>query len=619
ELKKDTSVSSQIGFAPSLQFAKVVHKTPMLSLDNAFSLDDVEKFIAKIERFLKIPRDLLEFCAEQKIDGLSASVVFNNGKIKYASTRGDGYIGENITENIKYVSDIPATIPINGEIEIRGEVYMPIKAFKEINETREKNGEALFANPRNAAAGSLRQLDPTVTKSRNLKFFAYSINDFDSQLKLKTQLEILEYLQKLNFRVAEYKLCQNINDLKEYYKNTYKIRNSIEYDIDGTVMKINSLDLQKRLGFVSRNPRHSIAYKFPAEEAVTKINDIQISVGRSGKITPIAILEPVELSGAIISKATLHNFEEIKRKDIRIGDKVTILRSGDVIPKIISVDEDSRIEDLKIFDEPEFCPSCGAKLIRYNTLIDLYCPNHYACAAQAVRYISYFVSKNCFNIIGLGENQIQELYTEGRIKNAVDIFTLEENDEKWDVPLVKKPDWGKISVKKLYNNIRASRTINLSKFLTALGIPGVGETIAQILANDFETIENLLNVSKSKLIDINGIGNILAEDIFNFFQNKVNIEFIENLMKYVTIVPTAKAKNFDESDMFFGKIIVFTGKLEHLSRAEARQRVINRGGIISSSISSKTDFVIAGESAGLKLKKAKSLGIEILQESDIIK
>ncbi|MDR3031359.1 MAG: NAD-dependent DNA ligase LigA [Holosporales bacterium] len=617
DLKKSESASVRIGFSPSSQFSKITHQNPMLSLDNAFSLDDIDNFIGKIERFLNISKGNIEFCAEQKIDGLSASIVFVNGKIECASTRGDGYTGENITENIKYANDIPKTIPIDGKIEIRGEVYMPIKAFEELNRTREINEELQFANPRNAAAGSLRQLDPNVTKSRNLRFFAYYIDSFGSDLKIKTQIEALEYLKQVKFNVTEYMLCQNIDDIIYYYNYIHEIRSSLDYDIDGTVLKVNSLDLQKRLGFVGRNPRHSIAYKFPAEEAKTKIKNILISVGRSGKITPIAVLEPVELSGAIISRATLHNFEEIKRKDIRIGDKVTILRSGDVIPKITSVDKKSRVDDSNKFSEPEFCPSCGAKLTRHQDLIDLYCQNRYSCPAQAVRYISYFASKGCFDIVGLGEKQIRELYSEGRIKTAADIFTLEETDSKWGVPLSKKPSWGDISAKKLFDNIKSKRNIDFSKFITSLGIPGVGETVAQLLADNFENVENLFNLSKDNLIEIDGLGNIMANEIFEFFQNKININFVNELLRHIKVNPEIRHKNLNKSDIFFGKMIAFTGKLSRFSRTEAKQIIIARGGIISSAISSKTDFVIAGENAGSKLRKAQDLGIKIITENEI--
>ncbi|GHT88948.1 DNA ligase [Alphaproteobacteria bacterium] len=619
ELKSENSISQNIGFAPSRQFSKISHRAPMLSLDNAFSKEDMIQFIEKVEKFLKISRENIVFCAEQKFDGLSASIFYKNGKIERAATRGDGYTGEDITENIKFVSNIPKIIDINSEIEIRGEVYMPISVFAELNEKREKKGELLFANPRNAAAGSLRQLDPAVTKSRNLKFFAYALNDYSQELKMENQSEVLDNLKGLQFDVGEYKLCFNIENIMEYYDKFYQNRKLLAYDIDGVVFKINSLDMQHRLGFVGRNPRYAIAFKFPAEQAETKITDIFVNVGRTGKVTPVAILDPVELTGAVISRATLHNFEEIKRKDIRIGDLVTIMRSGDVIPKIVSADKSKRGENFIEILPIEHCHSCNAKLVKYADLIDLYCPNHYSCPAQIIRYISYFTSKNCFNIVSLGEKQIQDFYYEGRIKSAIDIFKLEENNGIEFAPVHEKPGWGKTSEANLFRNINLSRNIEFPRFIAALEIPGIGENLSQILAEKFKNIENLLALSKEELTEIDGFGEISAIKIFDFFQNEININFIKCLLKYVTILYAKKQNILNKNDLFFNKIIVLTGKLEKFSRQEAKQIIMNRGGHVSSVISQKTDFVIAGENAGSKLNKARELGITVLSESELIK
>lgn len=619
ELKSQSSASSDVGFEPSSKFSKITHKNPMLSLDNAFSITDIQNFIDRINRFLNNSNQDLEFCAEQKIDGLSASILFRNGKIQYAATRGNGYIGENITENIKYVHGIPTSLSVLNDFEVRGEVFMPIASFEDLNKKKAEIGEQLFANPRNAAAGSLRQLEPEVTASRNLNFFAYYINDFENGTKFSKQSDVLDCLNQLGFNASEYTICRNVDDIQKYFEHIMSIRSSLAYDIDGTVFKLNSLELQKRLGFVGRNPRHSIAYKFPAEETKTIIKDIEVSVGRLGKITPVAILEPVFLSGAFVSRATLHNFEEIKRKDIRIGDRVVLQRSGDVIPKIISVDKSARAENLPPFQTPTLCPSCKTPLISHLDNIDLFCPNHFACPVQIVRYITYFVSNSCFDISGFAEKQIKELYDEGRIRTAVDIFRLEENDKTFAVPLAEKPGWGKVSAQKLFSSINQRRRISFDKFITSLGIKGVGEAASKILAARFEKIENFLNAKKSDTIVLDGIGETIAFEISEFLQNETNTNFIHDLLKYVEIEPISKPEQANQSDMFFGKTVVFTGKLIRFSRNEAKQIVLSRGGKVSSSISSKTDFVIAGIDAGTKLKKATELGIKIISEDELTK
>ena len=383
------------------------------------------------------------------------------------------------------------------------------------------------------------------------------------------------------------------------------------YEIDGTVFKLNSLKLQERLGFVGRNPRHSIAFKFPAEKAETKILDISVRVGRTGKITPVAILEPVNLNGATVSRATLHNFSEIERKQIAVGDTVKILRSGDVIPKIISVTQKSGNPTFAI---PKTCPSCNTDLVQYPGLIDLFCPNHYGCSAQAVRYISYFVSKNCLNIPGLGEKQIEEFFEEGRIKTALDIFKLQEKES--EKPLASKLGWGKVSAKKLYDAIKNSRNVTLARFIVSLGIPGVGEVIAQLLADNFKNIENLQRTEKADLIELEGLGNLVAGEIYAFFRNEVNIKFIEEYKTLVTI--SHKEKAVDTNSELYGKTIVFTGTLSKLSRSEAKQIAISKGATVVSAISGKTDIVVIGENPGSKLKKATELGIKMMTEEEFL-
>ncbi len=616
DLKFPDSPSQKVGAVVGTLFKKIKHEIPMLSLDNAFSKEDMIDFIERIKRFLKLPDEYrFEFCAEQKIDGLSAAILYENGKLIYGATRGDGYVGEDITENIKTISNIPHQIDYPGKIEIRGEVYMPVDSFKKLNEIRELNTESTFANPRNAAAGSLRQLDPQITKSRNLKFFAYYVNSVNSNLRLHTQTDTMQFLERLGFSTAEYAICRDIEEIMTYYNKIYQLRDNLNYDIDGTVFKINSLELQDRLGFVGRSPRHSIAFKFPPEIAETKIIDITISVGRTGKITPIAILEPVNLMGAMISKATLHNFEEIERKSISIGDTVRILRSGDVIPKIIGVTKKSQNQ---VFQPPLICPSCGSSLIKYPQLIDLYCPNHYSCPEQAVNYISYFVSKNCFDIIGFGQKQVIEFYKEGRIKSAVDIFKLENYDKI--SPLSQKQGWGEVSALKLYQAINDKRNVSLPRFITSLGVPGVGEIIAGILADKFENIDNLMKSQKEELIETDGLGELMAEEIYSFFHNDININFINELKKYITILPYKNPNiTFDKNSKFYKKTLIFTGTLTRMSRDEAKKAALSKGARIATTISKNVDFVIVGEKAGSKLKKARELNIPIITEEEFIK
>ncbi|MDR0942622.1 MAG: NAD-dependent DNA ligase LigA [Holosporales bacterium] len=616
ELEKPDSPSRKVGASVSNSpFSKIRHKTPMLSLDNAFSLEDVEKFIERAARFLNGDGKDFEFCGEHKIDGLSASIVYKDGKLLYGATRGDGYTGEDITSNIKTIKDVPHQIKIYGDVEVRGEVYMPISSFNALNAEREANNEPLFANPRNAAAGSLRQLDSKITASRNLKFFAYYIDGGDNALGISTQTETMQFLKELGFSTAQYRLCKNLDEIKDLYDEILQNRSSLEHEIDGAVFKINSLRLQETLGFVGRNPRHSIAFKFKAEEAQTTIADIIVNVGRTGKITPVAVLEPVNLAGATISKATLHNFDEIERKDIAIGDKVTILRSGDVIPKIISVVAKSGNGK---FERPTVCPSCGCKLVQYQDLVDLYCPNHYYCSSQVVRYISYFVSKNCFDILGLGEKQITEFYNEGRIQNAVDIFRLKEKESGGYPLLSQKPGWGEISAQKLYDSIENSKAITLPRFITALAIPGIGEVVSQILADRFLTIENLMAAPKEELIEIDGCGSLMAEDIVAFFNDKTNLRFINDLLQYAAIKEHKPREAQNANGALYGKTVVFTGKLSRMSRTQAKQIASSIGAVVSSSISSKTDFVIVGEDAGSKLKKAKDLNVAIMTEEEFL-
>ncbi len=605
------SPSQNVGPTKLEPFAKVRHTNPMLSLDNAFDRDDMMDFIERISRFLKVPIEKLSFCSEHKIDGLSASIIYRNGILDIASTRGNGNIGENITDNIKTIKNIPHKIDsMEDVVEIRGEVYMPISSFNDINKIRSLNGEQLFSNPRNAASGSLRQLDPKITESRNLKFFAYYIKSND--LRFNTQYEIMKFLKGLGFETTDCRICNNIDEIMTSYHDMIDSRNNLPYEIDGAVFKLNNIEWQERLGFVGRTPRHSIALKFPPEEVETKLLDIEINVGRTGNITPVGILQPINIGGAIISRSTLHNFDEIKRLDLKIGDFVKIKRSGDVIPKIISVNLDRRDENVYDFKIPQNCPCCGTKLKRDNSGIILYCPNHYGCSSQVIQYIIYFVSKKCFNIEGLGKKQIELFYKDGILKNPVDIFNL----HKYVDTIKKKEGFGDLSVNNLLNSIEKSREISFVRFITSLGINNVGEISANSISNKFKNLDNFLNCEIDELKEIDGIGDLVAQDIYDFINNENNKIFINNLLQYINIIYPTEDVVYNTNNEFYGKTVMFTGKLTNMSRDEAKQKAIKLGANIGSSVSSKIDYLIIGEKPGGKLKKAMDLGIKIITEDE---
>ncbi len=546
-LKSNNSIANKIGSPVNCnKFLQVEHSTPMLSLANTFNKEDVYKFIEKAKKYLKSKDETFDYCFEQKIDGVSLSIIYNNGKLYKASTRGDGYIGEDVTNNVLQIKDIPQYIgDINGELEVRGEIYMPISTFNKlnnkyinkcnnillnndlfINSKKEK-----FSTTRNAASGSLRQLDPLITASRNLRFFAYYISSNNNILTPKTQIEVLELLKKLKFNVCDYEHGNSIEQFIDYCNRIQEIRRDLDYEIDGTVLKINSLEIQNKLGFVGRNPRHSVAYKFPAVKVVTSIKDIEVNVGRTGKLTPVAILLPVNIQGSIISKVTLHNFNEIINKKLAIGDEIIIEKSGDVIPKIVCINNKKNNNPIHI---PSNCPYCGTELVKMDNYIDIFCPNHYSCPEQVVRYIIYFASKQCFDIEGLGSKQVNELYNMSLIESPIDIFKLENNQ---DINiLLNKDGWGDVSVKNLLIAINRSKEITLSKFITALGINDIGGTIAIDIANYYKTIDNFINTNQKELLNIKKLGEKRINTILHFINNAININFIKELKKYIKIV-----------------------------------------------------------------------------------
>ena len=535
ETNRHFDILDNIGYKVLDKFEKVEHKIPMISLNDAFTIEDIKDFIEKCNRFLgkNIDADLQLFC-EPKIDGLSFSAIYENGVFVLGSTRGDGVVGENITENLKVIKDFP--LKLNGlkvpeYIEVRGEIYMSKQDFLKLNELNTINNEKTFANPRNASAGSLRQLNTSITAKRNLKHFAYAVAQMSNDIQIETQQQLLEMLKNFGFSTTENtRLCSNLQEIIEYFEFMNEIRHSIDYDIDGMVYKVNDLSLQKRLGAVAHHPRWAVAHKFPAEKAITKINSIEIQVGRTGALTPVARLDPVNIGGVIVSNATLHNRDEIEKKDIRVGDEVVVQRAGDVIPQVLNVIIEKRSNNSKKFIFPTKCPICNSDVSVDVDDVVIRCPNFDGCQAQIVERIKHFVSRDAFDIRGLGDKQIETFFKEDRITNFIDIFTLEQREkaenslfqEKQLTPLIEKDGWGIKSVKNLFDSINNAKNITLDRFIYALGIRFLGLNTAKLLANHYVNITNFLNniilasqkdifgnrnsEEYNKLLDIDGIG-----------------------------------------------------------------------------------------------------------------
>lgn len=612
QLATKSSPSQKVGAKVSKDFQKVVHEQKMLSLENAFNEEDIQDFIDKVKKLTG--KSEIEFMLEPKLDGLSASIIYRNGTLVQASTRGDGAIGEDVTENVKTLNNVPKRINLPGDIEIRGEVVMLKKDFEQLNEQRRLNGEKLFSNPRNAAAGSLRQLDSRITAQRKLTFFAYSI--IGESLNLTSQQEILQTLRNLGFTVSDkIKLCRNQEEAFDFYKTMEQQRSDLDYDIDGVVYKTNDLSLQKQMGNATKYPRHSIAYKFPAQKAQTTILDIVVQVGRTGNITPVAELAPVNVGGVIVSRATLHNKDEIEKKDIRIGDRVVVQRAGDVIPQILHPIIEQRPADSKSFKFPTTCPCCGSELVREEEEVAIKCEN-LDCSAQLVEKLIHFVSRQAFNIEGLGEQNIKFLFNKGIVKSPVDIFYLQEKNQQYH--LENEDGWGKQSVENLFQSIEIAKNIGLEKFINALGIPQIGRAASVLIARFYGTFSNFMNAVEqdtvSELITVNGIGDSMIQDLKNFFKISNNLEVMRKLAAVVNI---QDAQATEESELS-GKSIVFTGTLSTLGRDEAKEIVEKLGGKASSSVSSKTYLVVAGENAGSKLEKAKNLGVKIISEREFL-
>jgi DNA ligase (NAD+) len=633
DLRTLESLSRKVGAAPSRGFAKVRHAAPMLSLQNAFSEEDVADFVARIRRFLNLKEDeKLTFTAEPKIDGLSMSLRYEDGGLVKAATRGDGVEGEDVTANIRTMKEVPDKLKgkdIPAVSEVRGEVYMTKAAFLELNRKQAEAGKQLYVNPRNTAAGSLRQLDPTVTASRPLHFFAYSYGEM-TEVPAETQSGMLKWFKAAGFQTnLLWKLCSSAEDLLAYHRDIGLKRATLDYDIDGVVYKVDRLDLQARLGFVSRSPRWAIAHKFAAEKAATIVRDIEIQVGRTGALTPVAKLEPVTVGGVVVQNATLHNQDEIERLGVRIGDTVTIQRAGDVIPQVVEVVTD-KPRGPKAYHFPKKCP-CPLKTEVVREVIAggeegarAHCTGEFACPFQRTEHLRHFVSRRAFDIEGLGEKQIALFYDNGWVKEPADIFTLQERDKK--INLREVEGYGETSVRNLYQSIEARRDISLERFIYALGIRHVGETTAVALARGYGTWKAFHDAclqvvdrdeeTKAEMDALDQIGETVIEAIADFFGESHNRKMVERLVGQVSIADAEKPKT---DTPVAGKTVVFTGSLEKMTRDEAKAMAERLGAKVSGSVSKKTDYVVAGPGAGSKLAEAKKHGVATLTEDEWFK
>jgi DNA ligase (NAD+) len=632
ELASDASLTKKVGTAPAEKFAKIKHVVPMLSLGNVFADEEVHDFVARVRRFLGFSDAApLFFTAEPKIDGLSCSLRYEKGALVYAATRGDGYEGEDITANIRTLEEIPQRL--HGEswpdvLEARGEVYMRREDFFALNERQAAANKPLFANPRNSAAGSLRQLDPKVTASRPLRFFAYSWGEV-SVMPSDTQYGMVQALASFGLPTNPLtKICVSAEEMLAHFRDIEARRATLGYDIDGVVYKVDDIGLQIRLGFVSRAPRWAVAHKFPAEQAKTIVRGIDINVGRTGALTPIARLEPVTVGGVVVSNATLHNEDEIARKDIRVGDTVVVQRAGDVIPQIVEVVLDKRPEGTKPYEFPHVCPACGSAAVREidektgEADVVRRCTGSLVCPAQAIERLKHFASRNAMDIEGLGDRQIEAFFEEGLIRTASEIFTLAERNRASLTKLENREGYGETSVRNLFVAIDARRSVPINRFLFALGIRHVGETNAKRLARHFADFASLRDTAREaapgseareRIESIEGIGGVVAEALYDFFAEKHNEDEIEALLAHVTLEPMPQ---IESASPVAGKTVVFTGALERLTRDEAKAQAERFGAKISGSVSKKTDLVVAGPGAGSKLAKAKELGVEVISEEE---
>lgn len=611
ELKRNDSPTLRVGGQVVDKFEKVTHETPMLSFDDIFNEDEVVTFDERIRK--NCPN--ATYTLEPKMDGLSGSLLYKNGILVRAATRGDGLIGENITHNVKTIKSVPLKLNKDIDIEVRGEIYMSKKSFEKCNEERKQRGENLFANPRNAAAGSVRQLDSSIAARRNLDFMAYFLPNPD-KYGIKTQDESLAFLKELGFK-TNYKLngiANNVSDIISYIDNLSIKRESLPFEIDGVVLKVNSLDDEAKLGFTERVPRWGIAYKFPAQEVLTTLKEIKFTVGRTGKITPNAIFDPVHVAGSIVSKATLHNEDYCILKDVRVGDVISIRKAGDVIPEVVEVKKERRKGNEEPFKMTEECPICGSKLVKNkDDEANYYCVNPH-CDAKRIESLIHFASRDAMNIEGFGDEIIEDFYNLGYLKHVDDFYRLERYKEE----LMELEGFGEKSINNLLDSAENSKSNSLEKLLFALGIRYVGAKTGKLLALNFKNIDNLINASYEDLINIKDIGNSIANSLYDYFRKEENIELI-NKLKALGLNMNYLGKEVIESDLFNGKTFVLTGTLSKYSRDEAKEKIELYGGKVTSSVTSKTDVVIVGDAPGSKYDKAKSLNITIWNEEEFVK
>ena len=600
----ENSPTQRVGDRVLDEFEKITHKVPMLSLSNTFSTEDLRDFDARISKL--VPGQNVEYICELKIDGLAISIKYENGKLVSAATRGDGSVGEDVTENIKTIFSIPKVLKDNRSFEVRGEVYLPRKSFELLNTERENNNEVLFANPRNAAAGSLRQLDSKITAKRRLSAFIYSIVGDDSIVSQENALNIAkEYDLPVN---PNFKLCKNIDEVIEYINYWTDHKKDLPYDIDGIVIKVNSYDTQEEVGYTQKSPRWATAYKFPEEELATKLLDVELSVGRTGIITPVAILDPIVISGSTVSKASLHNKDIIEELDIHIGDMVVVKKAGEIIPKVVRVVRELRTEGSTKYTMPNTCPSCGQQTYTKENDPFTRCKNP-DCPDQNIRRIIHFASRDALNIEGLGDKVVTTLYEKGIIAHTIDLFSLER--EK----LISLDRMGEKSVDNLLNAIENSKQNSLDKVIFALGILNVGKKAGKILAEKYLNLTNLMNATLDELVNLDDFGQITAESILDYLSDENNIKFINDLIK-VGMNPQYEVQEVNTDNIFAGKTVVLTGKLVELTRNEAKEYLEKYGAKVTGSVTSKTDLVIAGEKAGSKLAKAEQLGIRVINEEE---
>lgn len=614
ELIKEDSPTQRVGGELAEGFQKVRHDSPMLSLGNAFNIEELNDFDRRVRSNTTAA---IEYAVELKIDGLAVSLKYEKGKLVQAATRGNGTIGEDITANIKAIKPIPLRLREPVSIEVRGEVYMPKKSFVELNAKREDEGLALFANPRNAAAGTLRNLDPKVTASRNLNIFLYSVNQFEDET-VETQDQALEYIKDIGLRInPNRKVYDSIDGVVDYIKEYQTQRQDLPYEIDGVVIKVNNFQTQEEIGYTVKAPKWAIAYKFPAEESFTTLNDIEWTVGRTGVVTPTAIMDPVQLAGTTVQRASLHNVDLIKEKDVRIGDTVVVRKAGDIIPEVIRVDFDSRDDSIKPYEIPTECPICQSELVHLEDEVALRCINP-QCPAQLLEKASHFVSRNAMNIDGLGTKVIEQLFNNKLIKDTADLYTLNKEE------LIKLDRMGEKSADNLLSAVEASKSNSLERLIFGLGIRHVGSKAARLIAERFKTIEQIKQATIEDVTAIDGIGSTIADSLVEYFDLEETDELINKFkaaevnLTYVEHNRAAEANVNTENDLFKDKTIVLTGKLELYKRNELKEILTDLGANVTGSVSKNTDIVIAGSDAGSKKTKAESLSIPIWSEEQLM-